>query len=105
MKKIEELFHLYRSTMIITDSEKEQFWQATVCHICEQPFTKDDAKVADHCHYTGKFRDAAHRYCNIALKVNDKLIIAFFEFDRLRWASNNECIAQSREQNHICHSE
>ena len=64
--------------MIITDSEKEQFKRATVCHICEQPFSKKDIKVADHCHYTGRYRGPAHQQCNIELKVNDKLIVAFF---------------------------
>jgi len=64
--------------MIVTDSENEQFNRATVCHICEQPFFKKDIKVADHCHYTGMYRGAAHQQCNIELKVNDKLIVAFF---------------------------
>ena len=33
-------------------------------------------KVKDHCHYTGKFRGAAHSKCNLSYKVpNDIPII------------------------------
>ena len=39
------------------------------CHICQQKFYEDKKKnyikVRDHCHYTGKFRGAAHKICNL----------------------------------------
>ena len=30
---------------------------------------KEYRKVKDHCHYTGKFKGAAHNYCNLRYKV------------------------------------
>ena len=27
-------------------------------------------KIRDHCHYTGKYRGAAHDICNLRYKVN-----------------------------------
>lgn len=35
-----------------------------VCHICGEPFLKN-AKVRDHCHFTSKYREAAHSDCNL----------------------------------------
>ena len=32
-------------------------------------------KVRDHCHYTGKFREAAHNICNLRNKVLKKIPI------------------------------
>ena len=34
-------------------------------------------KVRDHCHITRKHRGAAHRKCNINLKVSKKLVVIF----------------------------
>ena len=46
-------------------------------HICKEKFCidkgdencKNKRKVKDHCHYTGKFRAAAHIKCNLNYKV------------------------------------
>ena len=44
------------------------------CHICKGKFCYDKNKKGeyalyhkfrDHCHYTGKFRGAAHKICNL----------------------------------------
>ena len=49
--------------MVITGAERNTFEQATSCWICQGDL-KDD-KVRDHCHYTGKYRGAAHNKCNL----------------------------------------
>ena len=52
--------------MIFGEKEKEQFNKATKCWICKGEFKDDkDYKVRDHCHFTGKYRGAAHNSCNL----------------------------------------
>ena len=34
-------------------------------------------KVRDHCHYTGKFRGAAHSECNLRHKVPKEIPVVF----------------------------
>ena len=46
------------------------------CHICFKPF-KDDVKVRDHCHYTAKYRGAAHMKCNLQYKIPSYSPIVF----------------------------
>ena len=35
-------------------------------------------KVRNHCHYTGKFRGAAHNICNLRYKVPKKIPVLFY---------------------------
>ena len=35
--------------------------------ICEKIIDDDDKKVRNHCHVTGKFRDAAHWHCKSSI--------------------------------------
>ena len=44
------------------------------CYICKKIFSTNDSnkeyfKVKDHCHYTGKYRGAAHNICNLRYKT------------------------------------
>ena len=45
--------------------EKEQFDKASKCWICNEKFVSGDDKVRDHCHFTGRYRGAAHNSCNL----------------------------------------
>ena len=38
--------------------------------------TKQDVKL-DHCHFTGKYRGAAHSKCNLKYKVPKNIPVAF----------------------------
>ena len=39
--------------------------------------TKKNHKVRDHCHYTGKYRGAAHNICNLRYKTPREIPVAF----------------------------
>ena len=52
--------------MIFGKEEAKRFDKETVCWICEGELGSD--KVRDHCHYTGKYRGAAHNKCNLKYK-------------------------------------
>ena len=43
----------------------------------KQLFKKDDKKVKDHCHFTGKYRGAAHNKCNMNYKITKNIPIVF----------------------------
>ena len=51
----------------VTNEENESYEKQKVCYICEKKFNsnKKYCKVRDHCHYTKKFRRAAHNNCNL----------------------------------------
>ena len=38
---------------------------------------KKQEKVRDHCHYTGKYRGAAHNICNLRYKITKKIPVVF----------------------------
>ena len=47
----------------LTPAEQISFDKAKTCHICKKELLTD--KVRDHCHFTGKYRGAAHNSCNL----------------------------------------
>ena len=77
--KEKEMISLTSDQITLYESQK-------VCHICKEKFCYDKNKkseyalyhkVRDHCHYTGKFRGAAHNICNLRHKVPKKIPIVF----------------------------
>ena len=52
--------------MIFTRKDKEEFNKSTNCWICNGLLGED--RVRDHCHFTEKFRGAAHNICNLKFK-------------------------------------
>ena len=58
----------------LTKEEKKMHNEQRVCYICKKRFSTDDKnknhhKVKDHCHYTGKYRCAAHDLSNLRYKM------------------------------------
>ena len=91
---------------IITNEEKEMiplsneeiksYEKHEVCHICKKEFCFVDNeknefklyhKVRDHCHYTGKFRGAAHNIsylrCNVPKEIPIVAHSATFQIKQL----------------------
>ena len=48
--------------------EECEFEKAKICWICRG---KLEEKVRDHCHFTGKYRGAAHNKCSLQLKKTE----------------------------------
>ena len=62
--------------MIITAEEEEQFKQASNCWICHKKLNLED-RVRDHCHYTGRYRGAAHNICNLKYSKPNNISVFF----------------------------
>ena len=62
----------------LTYEQKTEFRNATHCSICNKKFQPDDTKVQDHCHFTGKYRGAAHAKCNLDYSFRYFKIPIFF---------------------------
>ena len=63
----------------LTNKEIKSYEKQRVCHICKKKFCydKNNKKIRYHCHYTGKFRGAAHSECNLRYKVPKEISIVF----------------------------
>ena len=69
-KEIYKDYYKKPKPLKLTKQEQEEFDKAEFCHICEKELYDDDSKgqmlkVRDHCHFTGKYRGAAHNSCNL----------------------------------------
>ena len=67
IKRIQEKFD-FSKKMIFSLKDKDDFEKARVCWICQKEFGEREKKVRDHCHFTGKYRGAAHVKCNLQFK-------------------------------------
>ena len=96
----------------LTKKEEENHNNQKVCYICKNEFDTNDKKndkVRDHCHYTGKYRSAAHNMCNLRYIIPKEIPIVFhngstydyhfiikelvIEFD-----GNFECLGENAEK-------
>ena len=66
----------------LTKEEDKMHNRQKFCYICKKVFSTDDNnkrfhKVKDHCHYTGKYRGAAHDICNLRYKIAKEIPVVF----------------------------
>ena len=65
----------------LPDEENKSYENQKGCYICKKGFSTDNDKkyhkVRDHCHYTGKFRGAAHSICNLRYKTPKEIPVVF----------------------------
>ena len=71
-----------KKEMIPLTKKEEKKHKQDVCYICRKEFNADDRdkkyhKVRDHCHYTGKYRGAAHDICNLRYKIPKEIPVVF----------------------------
>ena len=64
----------------LAKTEEENYNNQKVCYICKEEFDKSDKKhhkVRDYCHYSSKYREAAHNICNLRYKIPKEIPIVF----------------------------
>ena len=92
----------------LTEEEKESYENQEICHICKKEFNNDN-KVRDHCHYTGKYRGAAHKKGNLRYKIPKKIPVVFhsgsiYDYHFIikqvarEFKSNFECLGENTEK-------
>ena len=63
----------FNKELVTTKEDNKDFENSTKCCIFDNDYVDDDVKARDHCHITEKYRDSAHRDCNINVKLNYKV--------------------------------
>ncbi|XP_070526956.1 uncharacterized protein [Cardiocondyla obscurior] len=61
----------------LSNAEREEYENATVCHVCESPFAVDKKRVRDYCHMTGRYRGPAHSKCNLQYRDTRYIPVVF----------------------------
>ena len=61
----------------MNEEEEYLFQQSNSCCIWGKLIDNGNKKVRDHCHVTGKFREAAHWSCNINFQLTKKIPVIF----------------------------
>ena len=59
----------------LTKEEEDNYNKENICYICKKEFNND--KVRDHCHFTGKYRGAAHNTCHLRYKIPKNIPVIF----------------------------
>ena len=98
----------------LTKEEDDDYNKENICYICKKELNNNDTgsserKVRDHCHFTGKYRGAAHNTCNLRYKIPTNIPVIFhngltydYHFTIKELASefegNFECFGENTEK-------
>ena len=107
-----EIINFKEKEMIpLRNKEIKPYEKQKTCHICKEKFcyNKNKKKVRDHCHYTGKFRRAAHSECNLRYKVPKEILAVFHKSSTYdyrfiikelaeEFEGEFECLGENRER-------
>ena len=79
------LYHMFPEKPMtpLTNKQWKEYKRMSKCHICYKPFSQEDIKVRDHCHYTGCYRGPAHRSCNLKYRIPSNIPVVFHKFIRV----------------------
>jgi hypothetical protein len=64
----------------LNQAQRDRHRRAKNCYICEKPFSPEEKKCHDHCHFTGKYRGAAHNSCNLNFQESHTIPVVFHNF-------------------------
>ena len=79
----------FNKELVMTKEDNENLKKSTKCWVCDNDYIDTDVKISDHYHISGKYRDSAHRVCNINLKLNHNLIIDNNEHKQAKGMNKN----------------
>ena len=110
---VSKIINYEKKKMIpLTTEEKIYHNKQKIYYICKKEFSNNEKKnyeVKDHCHYTGKYRGAAHNICNLRYKVPKEIPLVFhngsiydyhFIIKELvkEFEANFECLGENTEK-------
>ena len=72
---VKEIANIPEKKMIFKKQEQQQYEKETKCWICNRELNND--RVRDHCHFTGRYRGAAHNSCNLKYRKPDFTPVVF----------------------------
>ena len=105
---IKFLANIKPKKMVFTREDEKQFNTTSDCWICGEELGND--RVRDHCHYTGRYRGAAHNKCNLNYRKPESVPVFFHNltgydshlFIKKLGSSNNKenikCIPNNEEK-------
>ena len=72
-----------KKNVAVNKEELKSYQDAKVCYICGKRFLKkftndkNYRKVRDLCHFTVKYRGAAHSICNLRFNMPNEIPVSF----------------------------